>query len=86
MGILLWILFGLVAGAVAKFIIPGRDPGGWIITILLGIGGAVLGGMLATSLGLGSITGFDVRSLLIAIAGAMLLLIGYRLLTNRATA
>lgn len=86
MGILLWILFGLVAGAVAKFIMPGRDPGGWIITILLGIGGAVLGGMLATSLGLGSLTGFDVRSLLIAIAGAMLLLIGYRLLTNRATA
>jgi uncharacterized membrane protein YeaQ/YmgE (transglycosylase-associated protein family) len=46
MGIIGWIVFGLIVGAVAKFLMPGRDPGGWIITIVLGIAGAVVGGML----------------------------------------
>jgi len=64
---------------------PGRDPGGIIVTILLGIAGAVVGGFVATSLGYGSMTGFDFRSLLIAIGGAMLLLVGYRLLTTGMT-
>ena len=86
MGLLLWIVFGLLAGAAAQFIMPGRDPGGIIVTILLGIGGAVLGGMLATAMGLGAMTGFDIRSLAIAIGGALILLIGYRFLTNRAMA
>ena len=86
MGLLLWIVFGLIAGAAAKFIMPGRDPGGIIVTILLGIGGAVLGGMLATALGYGSMTGFDVRSLVIAIGGAMILLVGYRLLATKVMA
>lgn len=86
MGILLWIVFGLIAGAIAKFIMPGRDPGGIIVTILLGIVGAVVGGFLGTALGFGTVTGFDARSLLIAIGGALVLLLGYRLLTNRATA
>ena len=48
MGILLWIVFGLIAGVVAKFLMPGRDPGGIIVTILLGIGGAIVGGFVAT--------------------------------------
>ena len=86
MGILLWIVFGLIAGALAKFIMPGRDPGGIVVTILLGIVGAVVGGFIGTALGIGSVTGFDIRSLLIAIGGAMVLLVGYRLLVNRATA
>jgi uncharacterized membrane protein YeaQ/YmgE (transglycosylase-associated protein family) len=86
MGLLLWIVFGLIAGAVAKFIMPGRDPGGLIVTILLGIGGAVLGGMAATALGFGAMTGFDIRSLMIAIGGALVLLVGYRLLATRAMA
>jgi uncharacterized membrane protein YeaQ/YmgE (transglycosylase-associated protein family) len=86
MGILLWIVFGLVAGAVAKLVMPGPDPGGWIVTILLGIGGAVIGGMLATAFGFGAMTGFDVRSLLIAIGGALVLLAGYRLVATRAWA
>ena len=86
MGLLLWIVFGLIAGAAAKFIMPGRDPGGIIVTILLGIGGAVLGGMLATALGYGSMTGFDVRSLVIAIGGALILLVGYRLLATKVMA
>ena len=78
MGILLWIVFGLVAGVMAKWLIPGRDPGGIFITILLGIGGAIVGGMIATSFGFGEMTGFDIRSLTVAILGAMLLLVGYR--------
>lgn len=84
MGLLLWIVFGLIAGAVAKFILPGRDPGGLIVTILVGIGGAVLGGMLATAFGFGALSGFDIRSLMIAIGGALILLVGYRLLATRA--
>jgi uncharacterized membrane protein YeaQ/YmgE (transglycosylase-associated protein family) len=84
MGILLWIVFGLIAGVVAKFLMPGSDPGGIIVTILLGIGGAVVGGFVATTFGFGGMEGFDIRSLLIAIGGAMLLLIGYRLVMTNA--
>jgi uncharacterized membrane protein YeaQ/YmgE (transglycosylase-associated protein family) len=86
MGILLWILFGLIAGTLAKMIMPGRDPGGWIVTILLGIGGAMLGGMIATALGMGNATSFDLRSLMIAIGGAIVLLLGYRMLVSRSAA
>ena len=86
MGILSWIVFGLIAGALAKWIMPGKDPGGIIVTILLGIAGAVVGGYVATFFGYGSMTGFDFRSLLVAIGGAMLLLVGYRLLTTGVTA
>lgn len=78
MGILSWILLGLVAGALAKFIMPGKDPGGVLITILIGIAGAVVGGFLATLLGFGDISEFDLRSLLIAVAGALLLLFAYK--------
>jgi uncharacterized membrane protein YeaQ/YmgE (transglycosylase-associated protein family) len=86
MGILLWIVFGFIAGAVAKLVMPGPDPGGIIVTIVLGIVGAVVGGFLGTTFGFGSVTGFDMRSLLIAIGGALILLIGYRLVTTRAIA
>ena len=80
MGIIAWIVFGMVAGVLAKWIMPGPDPGGIIITILIGIAGAVVGGFVGTFLGFGAVTGFDIRSFLIAIGGAMLLLLGYRLL------
>ena len=80
MGILAWIVFGLIAGVLAKFIMPGRDPGGFIVTTIIGILGAVIGGFIAVQLGFGNVTGFDVRSLVIAIAGALILLFGYRLL------
>ena len=82
MGILSWIVFGLIAGAVAKFLMPGPDPGGFIMTTLLGIGGAVVGGFIGTLVGFGSIAGFDVRSFLIAIGGAVVLLVGYRVITR----
>ena len=80
MGIVSWIILGLIAGALAKFIMPGRDPGGIIVTILVGIGGAMLGGFVSTQLGLGTVTGFDLRSIGIAIGGAFVLLLAYRLL------
>jgi uncharacterized membrane protein YeaQ/YmgE (transglycosylase-associated protein family) len=78
MGILTWIILGLVAGALAKFIMPGRDPGGIIVTIVLGIVGAIVGGFLGTLLGFGDISGFDIRSIVIAVIGAIVLLAIYR--------
>jgi uncharacterized membrane protein YeaQ/YmgE (transglycosylase-associated protein family) len=86
MGILLWIVFGLIVGVLAKYVMPGRDPGGIIVTVLLGIAGAVLGGFIASAAGFGGMSGFDVRGLLIAIGGAIVLLMGYRFLTSRAMA
>lgn len=80
MGILTWILLGLVAGAIAKFIMPGKDPGGFFVTILIGIAGAILGGFLGSFIGLGKIESFDLGGLFIATAGAILLLIIYRLI------
>ena len=86
MGILSWIVFGLIAGVGAKFVMPGTDPGGIILTIVLGVAGAVVGGFLGTMLGFGTVTGFDVRRLLIAIGGALVLLVGFRLILPQLTA
>ena len=83
MGILAWIVFGLIAGALAKFIMPGKDPGGVIVTILIGIAGAILGGFIGTQLGFGGVSGFDLRSLGIAIVGALVLLWLYRIMKKR---
>jgi uncharacterized membrane protein YeaQ/YmgE (transglycosylase-associated protein family) len=82
LGVLGWILFGLVVGIVAKLLMPGRDPGGLIVTTLLGIIGAVLGGFLGRSLGLygpGEPAGF-----LMATLGAVVLLFIYRMLRRPA--
>jgi uncharacterized membrane protein YeaQ/YmgE (transglycosylase-associated protein family) len=78
MGILVWIILGLVVGVIAKLIMPGKDPGGFIITIILGIAGAFVGGWIASTFGIGSVAGFDLRSLAIAVGGAVLLLVVYR--------
>jgi len=78
MGILTWILMGLVVGVLAKWIMPGEDPGGILVTILIGIAGAMLGGFLASLIGLGAVTGFNLGSLVIAVGGAVLLLFLYR--------
>jgi len=80
MGIISWIVFGLIAGILAKLIMPGKDPGGMIVTSLIGIAGAMVGGFISTFLGYGDVSGFDLRSLGIAICGALVLLFAYRTL------
>ncbi len=78
MGIITWIVLGLVAGALAKFIMPGRQGGGFIRTTVLGVIGALVGGFLGTYLfRFGSVSGFDLRSLAIAVGGALLVLFIY---------
>ena len=82
MTVLMWIVFGFLVGLVAKVVMPGRDPGGFIVTILLGIGGALLGGFLGRTLGLyreGDAVGF-----IMAVLGALLLLVLYRVIGGRA--
>jgi uncharacterized membrane protein YeaQ/YmgE (transglycosylase-associated protein family) len=87
MGILSWILFGLIAGALAKFIMPGRDPGGIIVTILIGIAGGLLGGWLGSSVfGSAGVTGFNAMSFVWAVVGSLVLLAIYRLVAHRARA
>ena len=74
MGILAWIVLGLVAGVLARFIMPGRAPMGLMGTIILGIIGAVVGGFIGTQLGWGNVYGFDLRSLLLAVGGGVVVL------------
>jgi len=83
MGIFSWILLGLIAGALAKFIMPGKDPGGIIVTILIGIAGAIVGGFLGSFIGLGKVESFDLGGIFIATIGAIILLIVYRLVRKR---
>jgi uncharacterized membrane protein YeaQ/YmgE (transglycosylase-associated protein family) len=86
--ILAWIVFGLIAGALAQFLMPGRDPGesadvkGLVITTLLGIAGAVVGGFVSSQLFSRDVTGFNLPGFIIAIAGALTLLVVYRLLMS----
>ncbi len=88
LAILGWIIFGLIAGLIAKAVMPGRDPGGVIVTILLGIVGAVVGGWLSSAIGIGGRNetatdpGFIV-SLVFAVIGAIIVLAVYRLATGR---
>ena len=74
-----WILIGLVAGTIARLVHPGKDPGGCIVTPVLGVAGALLGGFVSRQLGFGGVGEFDVRSVGIATVGALLLLIVYRM-------
>ncbi|TWT88718.1 hypothetical protein Mal64_22060 [Pseudobythopirellula maris] len=83
MGILSWILFGLIAGALGKLLMPGKDPGGCLITIILGIVGAVVGGFIATQFGYGKVDGFNIGSFFFAVIGTMILLAGYRLMIKK---
>ena len=82
MGMLSWIILGLVVGVLAKWIMPGKDPGGLIVTTLLGVAGAFVGGYLGSLVGLGSVSGFNLRSLLLAVGGAVLVLLVYRGVTK----
>ncbi|WP_421344227.1 GlsB/YeaQ/YmgE family stress response membrane protein [Aeromonas veronii] len=74
MGFITWIVLGLLVGILAKWIMPGRDGGGFFMTALLGIVGAMVGGYVGTLLGLGSVTGFNVSSIAIATVGALIVL------------
>ena len=78
MGVLTWIVMGLIVGVLAKFIMPGKDPGGIFMTILLGVAGAFVGGFIGSVLGLGAVTGFNMASLLLATGGAFMILLLHR--------
>ena len=82
MGILAWIVLGLIAGAIAKAIMPGKDPGGVIVTMLIGIVGAFLCGFLGNLITGSGLNGFSLWSILLAVVGALLLLWIYRATTR----
>jgi len=86
MGILAWIVVGLIAGVLAKLIMPGDDPGGIIVTILIGIVGAFVGGFVMNLLGFGDVSGFNLYSILVATLGAIILLAIYRAVVGGRTA
>ena len=77
MGLISWVVFGALAGWLARLIMPGKDPGGCFVTPLIGIVGGVVGGWVATLAGFGGISGFDWRSLIIAVLGALIVLFIY---------
>jgi uncharacterized membrane protein YeaQ/YmgE (transglycosylase-associated protein family) len=81
MGILAWILFGLVVGFIAKLLTPGRDPGGFIVTMLLGIAGALVGGFIGRAMGFYGPN--ESAGWLMSILGAVILLLLYRVATRR---
>ncbi|MBP0612598.1 GlsB/YeaQ/YmgE family stress response membrane protein [Chryseobacterium sp. cx-311] len=83
MGILTWIIFGLIAGAIAKFIMPGNQGMGWLMTIILGIVGAFVGGWIGTMFGWGTVDEFDFKSIILAVVGALLVLWIYGMATRR---
>ena len=83
MGILSWIVMGLIVGVLAKFIMPGKDPGGFFVTILIGIAGAFVGGFIGSRLGFGTVTGFNIGSILLATGGGVLLLALYRMIKKK---
>src|SRR2546430_11325625 len=83
MGIISWIVLGLIAGVLAKLIMPGRDPGGIIVTMLIGIAGAIVGGFLFSLFGGGGVTGVNLGSIVVAVVGALVLLFLYRLFVGR---
>jgi len=86
MGIIGFIILGLIAGAIAKAILPGDDPGGIIVTMLIGVAGALIGGVIASALNIGDLGSFfDIGTWLIAIAGSLLLLVVYRMVAGRRT-
>lgn len=78
MGILSWIIFGLIAGILAKWLMPGKDGGGFFLTIILGIVGAVVGGYISTFFGFGRVDGFNFGSFIVAVIGAIVVLWIYR--------
>lgn len=87
MGIISWIILGLIAGALAKLILPGRQGGGIIMTIILGIVGAILGGWIGGLIGIGHIErAFDLGTIITAVIGAIIVLVIYGAITGRSRA
>ncbi len=86
MGIISWIIFGLIAGILAKWIMPGKDGGGFILTVVLGIIGAVVGGYISTFFGYGKVDGFNFGSFVVAVIGAIVVLFVYRKIRSYGTA
>ncbi|MCS3454291.1 GlsB/YeaQ/YmgE family stress response membrane protein [Aeromonas rivuli] len=82
MGFFSWIVLGLLVGILAKWIMPGKDGGGFIMTVVLGVVGAMVGGYVSTLLGMGTVTGFNLPSLIIAVIGALLVLFIYKKMSN----
>ena len=82
MGIIAWIVLGLISGAIAKAIMPGNDPGGIVVTMLIGIVGAFLGGFIGATITGNGLNGFSLWSILPAIVGSLLLLGLYRVSTR----
>ena len=78
-GIISWIVVGLIAGILGKLIMPGRDPGGFLLTIVIGMIGALVGGLIVQLLGGTGLTGFSIWSILVATLGAIILLAVYRM-------
>jgi uncharacterized membrane protein YeaQ/YmgE (transglycosylase-associated protein family) len=83
MGLLSWLVFGLIAGAIAKSLMPGDHPRGCLVTSVLGIVGSLVGGFVGTQLGFGTVNGFDVRSFGIAVLGTVIVLLIYRELSRK---
>lgn len=83
MGMLSWIIFGLIAGALAKWIMPGPNPSGCIVTVILGVVGAFVGGYIGTLLGMGKVDGFNLGSFFLAVLGAVVLLAAYRFIAGK---
>ncbi len=80
MGIFSWIILGLIAGILGKLLFPGKQGGGFILTVLLGIAGAIVGGYIGTMLGIGDVSSFSLKSIGIATGGSFLLIFVYRLI------
>ena len=83
MGLLSWVVFVLVTGAIARFFVPGSGVYGLVVTTVLGVVGARVGGFIGAQLGIGAIDGFDLRSIAVAVGGSIILLLGYRAVGRR---
>ena len=84
MGVLSWLIFGLIAGALGKyFMSTGKEPRGWAVTIVLGIVGAMVGGFVGSAIVLGKVTGFNLGSFFLAVLGTMIVLAGYQALSKK---
>ncbi|GJA83657.1 hypothetical protein KAM448_41730 [Aeromonas caviae] len=82
MGFLTWVVLGLIVGILAKWIMPGKDGGGFFMTVILGVVGAMVGGYVSTLLGMGTVTGFNLPSIIISTVGALIVLFVYNKLRS----